>query len=823
MTIYRIRRTIIQTLTVAVAIAFAAVTPSFAQVHQENWLPNEYRLYCEQGGSGILSVFTNLVGNSNCKSEEVARKVAEDMKEAMSSFKEMGFRPPLRFGERIGAGGPAGEDYIRIYDVDARGLASTSAPCPNTFISVKNDIIIWWRDYLVFEFLAHEAFHAVSHAYPTTNDRCQVPAGWIFEGIADAVALDLTRKKFGDPLPPMNEPDKVHAKFAGLRRYDVPLNFDLEDEDGESIGTGLTVQYNTNSLFRFIADAFHGGDHRYIHNYLLRPRPDQDWLAWLNDNVENRDSKIKKHLGLVHSAFLASYAGWGDPGLPGGNYFKRAKWRDRAFGGCETVRLSRSDTAVGIDMALRPSSGKCIEVIVADVGPEDRVTIQVGAIDENASPGVDFKLFDQLYLGFADSTDSKRFHCARWIKEGRKNAAGKCSFIGDTGTLTIDNKKYHSRVWNVVAQSKGVEPDPEGPAKEVVSQVPSRAGRMANTYVISRMDPEPTDLLDTTDGGPEEAFTLWFMLDVGKVEVTPAIDKKPPTPTAKKRTVAHVNGEPVTNSQETVPMQNTEGGRTVTYTNPASVRPLIVDELSSMATPNIPGLEDLHTLQLSNVWSDEVSDYEDTLDEYETYIIKPLRREGNSWAPRSVAVGETGTFPVMVTGGLIDGSLSLQSIEPGELEIKEFSFFTLRATVRATVCNFETIREDGTCVDTRTIAGEITKAFPGARLPGSALMIYDTPGTAIYRRAKQGSLEGLVDGDRDAGRDGRSGTGGGGGGGSTGNESCDCTCKGYDRIQKLTAEMRSGRPDPSRIAEIQKLAVCASKCAASWKDCPKQE
>ena len=115
-------------------------------------------------------------------------------------------------------------------------------------------------------------------------------------------------------------------------------------------------------------------------------------------------------------------------------------------------------------------------------------------------------------------------------------------------------------------------------------------------------------------------------------------------------------------------------------------------------------------------------------------------------------------------------------------------------------------------------------SFPGARLPGKAFTIHNTPGTAIYRRAKEGYLAGSSRGDGPGGDGSGSGSGGPGGDGTTsgGGKSCDCSCKAYSDMRKLAESLKGKRPTPAQLAKLRKMAMCSRQCSTKWAICKKK-
>lgn len=211
---------------------------------QTDWAPNRYKVFCgdynwvARNNLGIRRVDPDLKRDAPCFSPKFNRLIEGLTAKRLMGIKAMGFRAPRYFGPRVN---PTliGEPHIRLYDTNEPKFANTTVICTNEIIRIRIGQRLREfanRSYLISYFLSHELFHVVQQAYPVSSKTkpCGITKGWIGESTADVVALDLTRRAYSYRFPADTE--REARRFAGLRRYYVPLNIKINDKKKDMTG-----------------------------------------------------------------------------------------------------------------------------------------------------------------------------------------------------------------------------------------------------------------------------------------------------------------------------------------------------------------------------------------------------------------------------------------------------------------------------------------------------------------------------------------------------------------------------------------------------------
>lgn len=190
---------------------------------------------------------------------------------AMDGLRQLQFRPPNQLG-------PVVDNHVQILETDSPGLARTVNKCDPLYswINLRSQVVEFQgrESHMVFLF-AHELMHVVHRRYPAYLTNCDAP-GWVNEGSADAVAEWIARNKFPSQFPGFIT-ERDAEKFSGLRHYDVPLNTQIRDSNSSK-----RIYYQTSSLWRHLADAYHNGKPSYLGQYLAVTPEGGDWLGWLS-------------------------------------------------------------------------------------------------------------------------------------------------------------------------------------------------------------------------------------------------------------------------------------------------------------------------------------------------------------------------------------------------------------------------------------------------------------------------------------------------------------------------------------------------------------
>ena len=463
-------------------ILFSFHLEAQAPPYQVDWVPVNFFVVCEDGHPCPLD-------------QEQSERVASMMSEALGGVKKMPFRAPQDWGKRVGRG--TVNDYIELYQ-RGRGLAGAVPMCGNNGRKRSNMVVgpdstnayFDGKDYLLYYFMAHEIFHLTQFGYAFSEQQvCGTVPGWILEGMATAVGLEVMRKRYPSVAPSTSD-DREARQFSGFRHYDEPLPHHYADHKGVDMFSGNFPLYYTSSFWRHLANAYHQGDYGFLGAYMDRAGRKGDWMPWLRNNIEH---DIGADLGMVFAGFLADYAGWGEPRYPG-TFYGRKKWLEGAFSGCEQVVLDKNNAMGSVELEILPLSGKCIEVRVAALGESglqegESAAIQIAAFVMMGAP--DNR--DGLHLSMALSNDKDNFHCAKEVKRnGTTQGIGKCVLVPDDGKIRLNGGSIDGRVWNVKVQEKG-----EG------------KGELVNIYTAS-YTPVDVSSSDTDYGGKNPVYARFY-------------------------------------------------------------------------------------------------------------------------------------------------------------------------------------------------------------------------------------------------------------------------------------------------------------------------
>ena len=202
--------------------------------------------------------------------------------EILFELKALGFNSPeKRLGPKLT--NVFGTQVIRLYAVPGYGgIAATTSPCEGgkindsllSFMRFNAEIVNSAPAAKVYYILAHEMVHMVQNAQPfikNANDCDKIPK-WLTEATADAVALYLVEKRFGQTYdPPIST--GIGKNFHGLRLYSK--NFAWESPKD-------LPQYRASSFFTFLAERYYGDDYSFIADFMKQTASGDDWFAWLD-------------------------------------------------------------------------------------------------------------------------------------------------------------------------------------------------------------------------------------------------------------------------------------------------------------------------------------------------------------------------------------------------------------------------------------------------------------------------------------------------------------------------------------------------------------
>jgi hypothetical protein len=758
--------------------------------YQVDWSPNEYKLICSPPDSCLHS-------------PDVHQKVEKLMPQVVNGIRGLKFKPPVWFGKRKGQG--TAREYIELYETGDQTIARASPRClpigyENSFVDIGSQFTEFDdRDYLLYYFMAHEFFHVIQNEQPFFDPvNCANVPGWIKEGTATAVGQAAARKKYPGVFPEKRD-ERVARNFAGLRRYDKPLNH-REVEDGEETKTGAEIYYRTSSFWRHLAEAHYKGRYDFLHKYMDRINSGGSWLNWLRANVQTGTGA---DLGMVFGGFLGDYAGWGDDGLPG-QYYGRKKWLFSTFTGCETVNLNKVEALDYVEIDILPLAGKCIEVFISALGPNgiqegESLAVQIAAMIMSGPPSSR----GGVHLALAASNDKTNFHCAREVKRSRKKGVGKCLFIPDDGKIRLGGGSVDARVWNVVAQEKG---DPEQMRQE--TETGARKGELKNLYTVS-YTPTSISMRDTShDSKDPITVRLYFILDVAKLEMEGN----------QKGAVGHF-GEGGSDPQTTLPKQDAVGKRVNSYSKPDQFQPTI--PMPAALPQQIQGK--LGTIMVGTTAENAGSARNGVM------LLPGKENSKGKVEPYALSVGETGSFPILVHASL-DGE-PVFGVEGGMLNVEEFNDLVFKARYSGTLCRLKDLiveqeSSEERCRNPFSMNGEIVKAFAGTRLAGQYMVTERTEGTEMYRKAgEQGMAQWSTPTTESA--DSENSGAPPGSGQSSGGQVPDCACTCEERNEMLSqGEAIAARHDAGEEVEagaLMGLMRCHDQCRPEYMSCVMEE
>lgn len=774
-----------------------------APPYQVDWVPGNFFVLCEDGHPCPLN-------------REQSERVAAIMSEALDGMKKMPFRPPQDWGRRVGRG--TANDYIELYQ-RGTGIAGAVAKCNNGGRGRSNMVVgpgaidpyFDGKDYLLYYLMAHEIVHLSQFGYGFFDKPpCTPVPGWIMEGMATAVGLEIMRKRYPSVAPSTSN-DREARQFSGFRHYDEPLPHHYKDHKGDDMFSGNYPSYWTSSFWRHLANAYHQGDYGFLGAYMDRSGRKGDWMPWLRNNIEK---DIGADLGMVFSGFLADYAGWGEPRYPG-TFYGRKKWLEGAFGGCEEVVLDKNNAMGSVELEILPLSGKCIEVRVAALGESglqegESAAVQIAAFVMMGAP--DSR--DGLHLSMAMSNDKNKFHCAKEVKRnGTTQGIGKCVLVPDDGKIRLNGGSIDGRMWNVKVQEKGglISLDSKLPSPIAVKTQESGEGKgeLVNIYTAS-YTPVNVSSSDTDHGGKNPVYArFYFVLDVANIEFN---GQKPASSGAgKKRTVGSLaeGSDP----QTTVPKVDASGKRANSYSLPEQFRPNM---------PSPPGAGDLAAGKLAIlVVTQQLWDGDSSVSDTAGLSMFPGKESGNNKIePHPLSIGETGSFPVGMIGNMAGEPLG--AVNPGSLVVEEFTDLVFRARYSGTLCRLKEMDPKKPCPNPIPVNGQIVKAFAGTRLPGNHMAIERTEGTEMYRKANEQGLAEWSDTTSDPEEQGDESTDPGDSGG-TGKMilDCACTCEERDEFIRLGEDIkaRMDAGEDAAAGQIMGLMRCQAPCQREYMIC----
>ncbi|GGS42277.1 hypothetical protein [Deinococcus knuensis] len=683
---------------------------------------------------------------NDCLSAERRQKLEGYAAQAMAGYQKLGFASPG--GKNLGPVVQVGtRRAVRLYVLPPElydGSANTSGRC-QTDGKIQRDNLSFVKinanelrgsDAKAFYIVAHELFHVVQAAQGLETrpglDRCDLIHHWLNEGMADALALQLTRERFPDYRPGLS--DDIGLNFYGLRSMSLSL-----PQPHAPTPSDLR-NYRASSFWRHLADRYHGGNYAFYAQYLDLPETNAGRDDWLNhaDILVSRDAAVtiapeqqqagRNGLYLTLPDFYTEYATWGTEKFP---WIGDAAWMKQAFAPCQTVTLdattSRSQTLTFADML--PFSARCVRVKVTGVQAGQRFSVvpMTGPLGNG--------LADELHLGRARSGGLKAFNCYQnfSVKQLGQTLHPGCLFKPFTSATP------GTRLWLAEA-------DELAPGRSSVEYL----------WVLSWVPPDASDRQLTRRASP----TLVLGLDV--TTLTSALPPSPPVRSAagapvRKRVVGTVNFESPGGAQELPPLKGAEqtgltGGLDLGKLA-FGVQDPGMGALNRAAQDATDG--DLYSLAVSLA---DVSFGPVSFGGLSA-VQENFESDGDLlgiFPERAINFGQTGTFRARVQGGNNQATESPMSrlyiTPPGPdglpgpgltLTVTQFDRAALIVQFSGVVCSVpwpppptRPLAEylKAACAATYPVSGTIVKPHGFLYSRAGALTVSETPGTRLYRQ-----------------------------------------------------------------------------------------
>ena len=744
-----------------VAFLFVEVVPVHAQPKsniQENWMPNRYKIICK---------------NEPCYMEEWAKEDAATLlTEVVSNFRGDNWKPSTWLEWRRGS---RTTGFIELHETnDPKGLASRSIACGGHRASIRFGAQYQAENEFVrYSTVAHELTHLLVLEYPAFSKWCGQNPGWVYEGLAELIGLDITKRNPKVLDIGSGRDEREALRNAGLRNYSIPLNVALADSEQKVKNTGVFLYYRTHSFWRHIVDNYHGGDYKVLRDRYFDTLPEEnDWINWLHKQLQADPAMRGKTLAHVFATFVADFATWYQPGKRG-EYFKKAEWFDRAFSDCHSATVSPTNPMAKFEMRLLPTSAKCVNIEITGVKPGQTVTLRPISINDNTAQA------DQLHLSLAESED---FNCANELRAGkqqRQMAFSRCLLSQSTGGVKL-TESVTARVWDSV----------EYTVKGTTSK---------NLFLVSRVDVSPRKNQTYNN----LSFELSFVLDTVDLEVA---GERPVG--GNQRSRGTVNMDPHTAKQGIVPKYNQNGSAFVPPINLDALHPVPPVLQAPFHIPTKVG--DANGLSLINVsyGEAEIENFtEIPKPDWQTLGFMPLDSNNK---PMAIMMGQTGTFNALpiTKGGKPPGLIGLPGT--GTIKVKQFTPWVLVAELSGTFCKavYKAVKN---CPNPFEVKATVVRGLVNLYLPGSKFFVEDTPGTQQYHALTIDSPVSAADRERLE----QAQQAIGGSAGSVLSKGCECKCNDIEELRELqdSLDPKQGERDP----KVAKMGMCFISCMSFYQ------
>jgi hypothetical protein len=624
----------------------------------------------------------------------------------------------------------------------------------------------------------HELVHVVQGAQALERATCD-GAGlplWVTEGPADALATLHIRETFPSFTPaPVNG---LGRNLLGLRPYTASLTA----PDREPALTGL-FSYRSSSLFRFVAERWHGGDHAIWASSMGVAAPGgRDGLAWLDAVLQDPRFGVKQPLALVFPSFLASYAGWGRADSERWPHVGEAAWRNVAFGRCTEVVLSPQRSAETVPIGIEPIAGHCVQVRVEGVPAGQVASVEVLA------RAADLADVDDLHLGVVELGLAPR--------DGGPRLCVQAELLAPLALPACVAKPFTTQ--------RQVGPDTLHARAFQASEVLTTGAAWTDTYVLARVPARPTDAAHAHRRVKTYGVTFALQLAVATVNGASV----GPVQAAGNQVAPGHHGLPMLpGAGDYAPGGLLDPSRLLFgQQGPGAA-------MSTMADDVGPGLFLLQLLEGADPDGDDVG-----------------RSFGVTFEDGSLAPGSLGSFPAALSGTDPDraglGSAIVDASQGGaprtRVEVQGWDADHVRLTIRGPWCYADELREGQGCSVERTLEADVWLPFGDAWDLQAPYASIDAPVQALYREAFAAAV-GFGPGFSSfppappAAPPGPDAPDAADAPAAAGGFVCDCSCVGPAALESFAQEI--ARLGPAGAAQAGALVQCAMTCSVWWAAC----
>jgi hypothetical protein len=722
--------------------------------------------------------------STNCPTVATAARLSDALGRALARLSQEPFPTspaPVRLGPVRQQDGVTG---VRYYvDPAEEGIAFTLSclrPAADTLglLTVAADGLQSLSTVTLPYVAAHELVHVVQGAQPLVRSICpqRLPL-WLIEGTADAFASLHIRETL-----PSFQPGTFSGagrNLLGLRPYTVALA--APDEQGSLAGLR---SYRASSLFRFVVERWHGGDHALWAEAMGVPSPSgNDGLAWLDDVLRDPRFGVEQPLALVFPSFLASYAGWGHPTSTRWPHIGEANWFNVAFGACEQIVLTPGQPAVTQTIQIEPLAGRCVEVVVDGVEAGTIASVEIAARG-GSEEDVDDLHLAAVEMG-AEPTDGGPRTCLE-AEAMAPTAFPACVFRAFTAHY---DGSFFREVWTRTFAATTV--DAPGTS-------------WTDRMLLVRAPADPSDA--THGNRSKKAYDVTFTLQLA----TAAVDGNalPAVQAGGNFSAPGDNGPPIVGQEFVGPTLNMDRVMFGQET-PGAGAQLGLAEVAG------PGL-------------------------FAVFLGTGGNTDDDVGITFGITVGEDGAIPPGTLGSFPAGISGSDPRRPGlsgtiigaygddvtaRVTVLAWDADHVRLNVRGEWCYASEMQEDRGCAVVRTLDADVWLPFGDAYDGTSPYRGVDTPVQALYREVYGRALGfgpgmmtlpgGPAPAPSPTAPPGDPGPATSDGGSIE--FECACTCDGLAELEAFARELENAGPEA--MGQAGALAQCAMTCAPQWATC----